>query len=192
MDTAWSVETSARQELVAKTDDIKRNVFDSQLFSKQEKREFRSVMHVTENKMSEGPIGNKQLQIQVFEKESETYKKKAQAEEDPLRAKTFEDISYLSDAESDILRVEIRQAPQHQAMQDLIGTEAKQNPLTWRDKVMGVLRKMLVVGTVLSILGGGVSLVFTTLSYFHKGTKQAAHAVNEVASAVGKVAKKDL
>ena len=128
----------------------------------------------------------------MFEKESETYKKKAQAEEDPLRAKTFEDISYLSDAESDILRVEIRQAPQHQATQDLIGTEAKQNPLTWRDKVMGILRKMLVVGTVLSILGGGVSLVFTTLCYFHKGTKQAAHAVNEVASAVGKVAKKDL
>ena len=58
MDTAWSVETSARQELVAKTDDIKRNletVFDSQLFSKQEKREFRSVMHVMESKMSEVP-----------------------------------------------------------------------------------------------------------------------------------------
>ena len=63
-------------------------------------------------------------------------------------------------------------------------------PLTWRDKVLNILRKMLSVGTVLSILGGGVSLVFSALSYFHHGAKQAAYGVSEVAKSVGQVAKK--
>ena len=86
--------------------------------------------------------------------------------------------------------MELRRAPKYQLTKDLIEKEAKQEPLTWRDKVMDVLRKMLAVGTVLSILGGGVSLVFSALSYFHQGAKQTAHAVNEAANSIGKIAKK--
>ena len=115
-------------------------------------------------------------------------------EEDPLRRQTFEEAVTFCKIESDLLRMELRQPPKYQLTKDLIGKEAKQEPLTWRDKVMDVLRKMLAVGTVLSILGGGVSLVFSALSYFHQGAKQTARAVNEAvneaANSIGKIAKK--
>ena len=107
-----------------------------------------------------------------------------------MRKQVFESVVTYCKIESDLLRMEIEQAPKYEVTRDLIRTEARQNPLTWRDKVKAVLRKMLAVGTVLSILGGGVSLVFSALSYFHAGTKQAAHAVNEAANAVNKVSKK--
>ena len=148
------------------------------------------ILHITENRVSENVVENQQAQMESFEKEITEYESRVSREEDPLRRQTFEETVTFCKIESDLLRMELRQPPKYQLTKDLIEKEAKQEPLTWRDKVMDVLRKMLAVGTVLSTLGGGVSLVLSALSYFHQGAKQTAHAVNEAASSIGKIAKK--
>ena len=192
-DTVGTVEARCREEAHVATEELKRNLedsFEEETFSKQEKRELGGLLQVTQNRVSENPIENKQAQIDSFKKEIVEYKSRATREEDPLRKQTFEQAVTYCEIESDLLRMELGLAPEHDVTKDLIRKEAREEPLTWRDKVMDVLRKMLAVGTVLSILGGGVSLVFSALSYFHQGTKQAAHAVGEVANSVNRMVKK--
>ena len=183
-DTVGTVETRSREEAHVATEELKRNLedsFEEETFSEQEKRELKGLLQVTQNRVSENPIENK---------DTIEYKSRATREEDPLRKQTFEQAVTYCEIESDLLRMELGLAPEHDVTKDLIRKEAREEPLTWRDKVMDVPRKMLAVGTVLSILGGGVSLVFSALSYFHQGTKQAAHAVGEVANSVNRMVKK--
>ena len=111
-------------------------------------------------------------------------------EEDPLRKQVFEETLKYCKAESDLIRLELRFAPKYELTRELISEEARKEPLTWRDKLTSFLRKALGVGTVLSILGGGISLVFSALSYFHEGVKKARHGLNKDAESAGKLLEK--
>ena len=192
-DTVEVVESRSREEAYVEVSEVRtrlEDVLEKETFSEQEKRELGGLLHMTGNRVSENSVENKQAQIESFEKEVTEYESRATREEDPLQKQTFEEAVKYCKIESDLLRMELRQAPKYQLTKDLIEVEAREEPLTWRDKVMNVLRKMLAVGTVLSILGGGVSLVFSALSYFHQGGKQASHAVGEVANSLNKMVKK--
>ena len=187
------VERSTRLGLEERVGDIKvklSSAFESASFSEQEKREIGGVMQITKNTMAEDPVENVQLQIQTFAEEAKTYREKAKTEEDPERAQTFEHVSDLSEAEPDVLRMSVGQSPQSEQALDIMQHEARQDPLTWRDKVMSIMRGLLVGGTVLGIIGGVVGGVFQALSYFHQGAKKAAHGVGKVAKSIKEVAKK--
>ena len=193
LEACSSVERYTRLSLEERVGDIKvklSSAFESESFSVQEKREIGGVMQITENTMAEDPVENVQLQIQTFAEEARAYREKAKTEEDPERAQTFEDVSNLSEAESDVLRMSVGQAPKSEQALDIMQHEARQDPLTWRDKVMSIMRGLLVGDTVLGIIGGVVGEVFQALSYFHQGAKKAAHGVGEVAKSIKEVPKK--
>ena len=192
-DTVLTVEARSREELDDTLGDVRRNLqgnLEEEIFSEQEKRELGGLFNVTNNRVGENEVENKQAQIEAFEKEIESYSGKVLREENELKRQTFEEAINYCKMESDLLRMELGQAPLHEITKELISNEAREEPKTWRDKVMSVLRKMLRWGPGVVLVGTLVVAVFQTLSYFHHGAKQAAHGVGEVARSIGGITKR--
>ena len=79
-DTVLTVEARSREELDDTLGDVRRNLqgnLEEEIFSEQEKRELGGLLNVTNNRVGENEVENKQTQIEAFEKEIESYSGKA-------------------------------------------------------------------------------------------------------------------
>ena len=75
-DTVSTIESRSREELGNVADNLRRNLerdFVDESFTEQEKREMGGVVNITNNKVSENDVENKQAHIEAFEKEISEY-----------------------------------------------------------------------------------------------------------------------
>ena len=129
-DTVEAVEARSREEAHVSTVELKgklEDVFDDEVFTKQEKRELGWLLKVVENRVSEDPVENKQAQIVSFEAEITTYKRKASVEEDPLRKQTFEQAVTYCKIESDLCAWKLGRNPSTMLQKSLMERRQERN-----------------------------------------------------------------